>query len=125
MAEQLWVVRAGEQARYAEDFKSGEFIAAGFGEFFPGDLGGTSEIELRRRATSPAERTFAGQLSAFAYHVETGDFVIVPLLPKRRTYLVGQVSGPYQHITPAPASGPHRRAVKWLGEFPREGLSKA
>jgi hypothetical protein len=26
-------------------------------------------------------------------------------------------------IAPAPASGPHRRAVRWLGEFPREGLS--
>ena len=123
MAEELWVVRAGERARYAEDFQSGEYIAVGFSDFFPDDLDGTSETELRRRATNPAERTFASQLSAFAYRLDIGDYVIVPLLPRRRSYLVGQVSGPYRHITPAPASGPHRRAVKWLGEFPREGLS--
>lgn len=123
MAEQLWVVRAGEKARYADDFLLGEFIAVDFADFFPDDLGGTSEAGLRQRATSPVERTSASQLSSFAYHLETGDYVIVPLLPRRRWYLVGQVSSPYQHITPAPASGPHRRAVKWLGEFPREGLS--
>jgi hypothetical protein len=123
MAEELWVVRAGERARYAEDFQSGEYIAVGFTDFFPDDLDGTSEIELRRRATSPAERTFASQLSAFAYRLDIGDYVIVPLLPRRRSYLVGQVIGPYRHIASAPASGPHRRAVKWLGEFPREGLS--
>jgi hypothetical protein len=123
MAEELWVVRAGERARYAEDFQSGEYIAVGFMDFFPDDLDGTSEIELRRRAASPAERTFASQLSAFAYRLDIGDYVIVPLLPRRRSYLVGQVIGPYRHIAPAPASGPHRRTVKWLGEFPREGLS--
>jgi hypothetical protein len=125
MAEQLWVVRAGERARFAEDFRSGEFIAVDFTDFFADDLGGISEIELRRRAANPAERTSAGQLSTFAYHVDIGDYVIVPLLPRRRNYLVGQVSGQYRHIMPTPASGPHRRAVKWLGEFPREGLSTA
>jgi hypothetical protein len=35
MAEELWVVRADEQARYAEDFRSGEYIAVGFSDFFP------------------------------------------------------------------------------------------
>jgi predicted Mrr-cat superfamily restriction endonuclease len=89
MAEQLWVVRAGEQARYAEDFRSGEFIAVGFRDFFPDDLDGTSETDLRRRATNPAERTFASQLSTFAYHLDIGDYLIVPLLPRQRSYLVG------------------------------------
>jgi hypothetical protein len=41
MAEDLWVVRAGEQARYAEDFQNGEYIAVGFSDFFPDDLDGT------------------------------------------------------------------------------------
>ena len=123
MAEELWVVRAGERARYAEDFQNGEYIAVGFMDFFPDDLDGTSEIQLRQRATSPAERTFASQLSAFAYRLDIGDYVIVPLLPRRQSYLVSQVTGPYRHIASAPTSGPHRRAVKWLGEFPREGLS--
>lgn len=38
MAEELWVVRAGERARYAEDFRSGEYIAVDFSDFFPDDL---------------------------------------------------------------------------------------
>jgi restriction system protein len=120
---QLWVVRAGKQARYAEDFQTGEFIAVGFRDFFPEDLHSTSENELRRLATNRAERTYARELSDFAYRVEIGDYVIVPLLPTRRSYLVGQVSGPYHHITPVPRSGPHRRAMKWLGDVARDSLS--
>ena len=46
MAEDLWVVRAGEQARYAEDFQNGEYIAVGFSDFFPDDLDGTRRPAL-------------------------------------------------------------------------------
>jgi hypothetical protein len=118
-----WCAPASKHAT-PKTFEAGSSSPSGSGEF-PDDLDGTSETELRRRAANPAERTFASQLSTFAYHLEIGDYVIVPLLPRRRSYLAGQVSGPYWHITPAPASGPHRRAVKWLGEFPGEGLSTA
>ncbi len=125
MSDQLWVVRAGEQARYVDDFRDGAFIAVGFEDFFADDLNGVSEPELRAQVSSPAQRTFASQLSAFAYYLDIGDHVIVPLLPKRRSYLVGQVSSPYRHVTPPPNSGPHRRSVNWLGEFPRDSLSPA
>lgn len=123
MSDQLWVVRAGEKARYADDFRNGGFIAIGFEDFFPSDLESVSEQALRAQATNPAQRTYASQLSAFAYHLDVGDYVIVPLLPKRRSYLVGRVSGPYRHIAPPPHSGPHSRPVTWLGQFPRDSLS--
>jgi hypothetical protein len=125
VTDQLWVVRAGERARHADDFRSGFFIAIGFEDFFPGDLGSVTEPELRSRASDPAQRNSASQLAAFAYHLDLGDYVIVPLLPKERSYLVGQVTGPYMHVAPPPRSGSHRRTVTWLGAFPREGLSGA
>jgi predicted Mrr-cat superfamily restriction endonuclease len=125
VTDQLWVVRAGEKARHADDFRSGSFIAIGFEDFFLGDLGSVTEPELRGRADDPAQRNSASQLAAFAYHLDVGDYVIVPLLPKERRYLVGQVTGPYIHVAPPPRSGSHRRPVTWLGVFPREGLSAA
>lgn len=125
MADQLWVVRAGAEARYEADFLGGSFLAVGFREFYPDDLAQVSEEALRARAGTPAERTYASQLSAFAYRIEVDDYVIVPLLPRQRKYRVGRVTGPYQHVAPPPASGPHRRPVSWLGEFEREGLSEA
>lgn len=76
------------------------------------------------RSWSAAERVYASQLISFAFKTETGDLVIVPQLPKRETYLVGEVSGAYTHIEPHPPSGPHRRSVRWLGEFDRRALSR-
>jgi hypothetical protein len=125
VTDQLWVVRAGEKARYADDFRNGSFIAIGFEDFFPGDLEKITDQALRARARNPAQRTSASQLAAFAYHLDVGDYVIVPLLPKKRSYLVGRVTGPYSHVALPPQSGPHRRSVTWLGMFPREGLSAA
>ncbi len=81
---------------------------------------------IKARVTSPAERSYANQVIAFAYRMQVGDIVIVPRLTSRnRDYLVARVVGPYQHVTPAPTSGPHRRAVEWLGVFHRDALSRA
>lgn len=105
------------------DFRRGSFIAVNFKDFFPGDLTHMTEESLRTRASNMAERSRAIQLSLFAYRIQLGDYVIVPLLPKHRSYLAGEVTGPYQYVAPPPPSGPHRRKVMWLGEFPRDSLS--
>ena len=126
MSEQLWVVRAGRGARYADEFQAGSYIAIGFDELASDDLSNLGEDALRARATSPAERVNAGQLSALAYRMQVGDLVIVPrLTTTHRDYLVAQVTGPYQYVTPKPSSGRHRRAVRWLGRFSRESLSQS
>jgi hypothetical protein len=123
MSEQLWVVRAGRGARYVDGFLSGRIVGVDFHELASDDLAALGDQALRARATSPAERTFAGQLSAFAFGMEEGDLVIVPRLPKVRDYLVGRVAGPYKFVVDGQAPGHHQRAVEWLGTFDRDAIS--
>src|SRR5664279_82921 len=124
MSEELWVVRAGEQAKYVREFEANSYIAIGFHQLASDDLSLTDEETVKGRVTSPAERTYAGQLVACAYRMQVGDLVIVPRLPrKHRDYLVARISGPYRHIALPPASGHHQRQVQWLGTFSRGSLS--
>src|SRR5664280_759740 len=124
MSEELWVVRAGEQAKYVREFESNSYIAIGFHQLASDDLSLTDEETVKGRVTSPAERTYAGQLVAFAYRMQVGDLVIVPRLTrKHRDYLVARITGPYRHIAVPPASGHHQRQVQWLGTFSRGSLS--
>ncbi len=124
MGDQIWVVRAGEQARYIREFEDDGYIAVGFRELAVDDLAAAGPDALRARATNPTERNFAGQLINFAFTVEVDDLVIVPRLPKRRDYLVGRVTGPYRHVNPEKPSGHHQRPVQWLGTFDRDALSQ-
>jgi hypothetical protein len=123
MAEQLWVIRAGSSASFAENFLSGGIVGVDFSEIAEDDLAVVGEDALKARGTNQREHVIAGQLSAFAFRVEVGDLVIVPRLPKVRDYLVGHVKGPYRHVVDAPALGHHQRSVEWLGTFPRTDLS--
>jgi hypothetical protein len=124
VSDDLWVVRAGEKAKHVQEFIDGSYIAVGFEDLAPDDLRLIDEAALKARVTSPAGRTSAGQLTAFAYKMAVDDIVIVPRLTSRhRDYVVARISGPYQHSAVGTASGPHRRTVKWLGTFSRESLS--
>lgn len=124
MAGQVWVVRAGEQARYVEEFESGGYIGIGFSGLATDDLVALGPEALKARATTNPDKNAAGQMVNFAFSIEVDDFVIVPRLPKRRDYLVGRVTGAYRHVLPEPPSGHHQRPVEWLGTFQREGLSQ-
>src|SRR4051812_38480465 len=104
MSDELWVVRAGEQAKYVNEFYANSYIAINFHEVASDDLSLTDETAIKGRVTSPAERTYAGQLVAFAYRMQVGDLVIVPRLTKgHRDYLVGQITGPYKYVAASPA----------------------
>src|SRR5664280_1830762 len=83
MSEELWVVRAGKQAKYVSEFEANSYIAIGFHELASDDLSLTDEETVKGRVTSPAERTYAGQLVAFAYRIQVGDLVIVPQLTRK------------------------------------------
>jgi hypothetical protein len=125
VSDELWVVRAGEKARYVDEFVRGSYVAINFVGLAADDLSATDENAIKARVTSPAERSYANQLIAFAYRMQIGDIAIVPrLTSNNRDYLVGRIVGPYQHVAAAPASGPHRRAVQWLGLFGRDALSQ-
>ena len=125
MTEQLWVIRAGSGASFAEDFLSDGIVGVDFSEIADDDLALVGEEALKARGTSQREHVFAGQLSAFAFRIEVGDLVIVPGLPKIRDYLVGRVKGPYLYVVDAPTLGHHQRSVEWLGTFDMEDLSSS
>jgi hypothetical protein len=125
MAEQLWVIRAGQSARYVDDCLAKRIVGVDFSDVASDDLVAVGEQALRARATNPTERTLAGQLSAFAFGVAVGDIVIVPRLPKIHDYLVGRVTSPYMHVVNAPPLGHHQRSVEWMGTFDREALSRS
>ncbi len=125
MTAQLWVVRAGKNARHVDEFFTNDYIAVDFTDLAPDDLSTTTDAAVRARATDPRLRIFANQVGNFAYHMAVGDMVVVPRVTnKHRDYLVAEVTGPYQHQDPAPESGPHQRSVRWLGRFDREALSQ-
>lgn len=118
----MWVVRAGREAMFADEWRTDGFVALDE-EFEAGDLVAVGEAGLMAKVGSPAQRIYAGQLISFAFAIQVGEIVVVPQPPKRRTYLVGEVVGGYEHVSPYPPSGPHRRRVRWLGDLDREKLS--
>jgi hypothetical protein len=121
----LWVVRAGEGAKFADEFIDEEHIAVGFDDITTADLSTLTEPAVRMLAITPGLRNAAGQLCAFSYKIATGDQVIVPRLTKKhRDYLVGTITGPYRHVPhPPTGSGHHQLPVRWDGAFPRTALS--
>lgn len=126
MSEELWVVRAGEKAKYVSEFEANSYIAISFEELASDDLALIDEETVKARVASPAERTYASQLISFAYRMQVGDLVIVPRLTrKHRDYLVARITGPYRHVAASSASGHHQRPVKWLGTFSRDSLSQS
>lgn len=125
MAGQLWVVRAGQEARYVYEFESGGYIAVGFAGLATDDLVALGPDAIKARATDHAAKNAAGQLINFGFNMEVDDLVIVPRLPKRRDYLVGRVTGPYRHVQMGlPGNHNHQRPVKWLGAFDKDALSQ-
>ena len=55
------------------EFEANSYIAIGFEELASDDLSLTDEEAVKARVTSPAERTYAGQLIAFADRMQVGD----------------------------------------------------
>lgn len=126
MSDELWVVRAGVGAKYVDEFLDGSFVAISFDDFVSDDLNRTDEAAVKARISSPADQTYANQVISFAYRMQLGDVVVVPRLTARhKDFLVARIAGPYQHVPDAPAYGPHRRQVEWLGRFKKEALSQA
>ena len=125
VSDELWVVRAGEGAKYADEFLAEAYIAVSFVEFAPEDLTRTDATALKARGINAAESSYANQLITFAHRIQVGDLVIVPRVRGRYSeYLVARVTGPYVFQRDAPESGPHRRSVEWLGRFQRSTLSE-
>ena len=122
----LWCVRSGIEGEFEERFLDGGLVGIHFG-FFENLEGFGSREALRDHLSElEPERTprqlgkKAATLWRFAYEMEEGDLVVVPL-QRRPLIAVGEVTGGYSFA----AKGgdppiPHTRPVTWLDqEVPR------
>ena len=80
----VWCVRAGEQARYTEDFLQGGYIAIGWQLDDLSGVQSRDEIERLHRITYPDEtnpyrrRTHVSSIEIFRLKIQAWDFVITP-----------------------------------------------
>lgn len=62
--------------------------------------------------------TAAGLLFRFVHEMKDGDLIIYPS-KKDKSIHIGEIAGPYQYIEKPSDGYPHRRAVRWIKDFPR------
>ena len=120
----MWVVRAGREARFADEFLGGSYIAVDFDDITVEDVSRMDRYDLHASADTPALRASVSQLVAFADQMRPGDIVIVPRLPRRRDYLIGRVTSDYIYVPMSSVGGHNRRTVTWLGTIERDSLSE-
>jgi len=126
----FWMVRAGTENELIDPFYEGELVAIGWGEI--GNLTNYSELEdienelsniynnKNRRQISGC----AGQLFRFAREIDQGDIVLT-YNQSDRTYLAGEVSGPYLWNPPlAPETYPHVRQINWRETVHRDEFGR-
>lgn len=127
-AKTMWMVRAGEGGVLVEEFRAGSYVAIGWPK-----LGNVSALRTREQFTKavsvayPEQRKMqvavsAGQTYRFVREIKMGDRVIT-YDPGRRAFLVGTVSGEYQHRPKKNPDHPQLRSVNWDGMVERDQLS--
>ena len=128
--ENMWMVRAGENAFLIDDFKDLNIVAIGWGI---GDLSGISLDGIKQRVhdkwggnnLSVAKQ--ASQIYKFVNEFKIGDYVLSYDQLKNK-YLIGKITSDYYYSdTPVDKSddGTFRniRDVKWLGEVSKDSLN--
>lgn len=125
-----WMVRAERNGRLYDLFKEEGLVAVGWHEI------GSLENLRSREAIASKVRTLwpdwksqsvamaAGQLHRFRSEIKTGDTVLT-YDPRRRVYLVGEISGDYRRDESVDPEDPNIRPVTWRGEVSRDLLSAA
>jgi restriction system protein len=120
MSNNMWMVRAGEEAYAIEDFRAKSTVAIGWGgeagtdwTTFPDRDAIQAELGKIYPDNSDGQNmAAANQIKRFLHGIEVGDRVI-SYDPDNRKYLVGTIAGPPQH-SPGRIDGlPTCRAVKW------------
>jgi restriction system protein len=129
MSEAMWMVRAGREGAYADEFIEGNFVAIGFVQELGAAALGLTKRELldKLAATHPdwsdgKSQTVASQFVRFNTDVQIGDR-IVTYDPGRRRYVIGRVPGPTVWQQGSDIHLPYRRAVEWKHSVAREALS--
>lgn len=128
MSKQLWVVRAGRDAIYVEDFLDKKMVAIGWNQV--GDLSGIhsrEEVAAILMRSYPEYTKFqlsmnTGQVHRFLWELVKGEIVLT-YDPGKRIYHVGTVVGDYVYHPDYDVELRHTRAVNWTGTVERDSLS--
>ncbi|WP_062231823.1 restriction endonuclease [Aureimonas sp. N4] len=124
------MVRAERNGRLYELFKEQGLVAIGWHEIGSLEtLRSRDAIAARVRAEWPDWKNqsiamAAGQLHRFRNEIKTGDTVLT-YDPRRRVYLVGEISGDYRRDETVDPEDPNVRPVRWRDEVYRDLLSAA
>lgn len=128
----MWMVR-GEGGRLYEDFRERSVAAIGWTQLAEAAKPGVSRQELIAiyQQAEPGARVGtiiagASQVWRFVNEIQAGDLVVT-YSPANRTYLIGNVTGPYAHRPEWADEGMSlTRPVDWqVGEVNRDDLSTA
>lgn len=123
----VWMVRAGRDAIFIEEFRDKGRVSIGWSAL--GSLAGYPTREDLARGVAQkwpdwhkqAQAMATGQVWRFKSEIQTGD-TVVTYDPSLRSYLIGEVTGPYTH-DPASAEQQNVLPVRWRGEVSRDLLS--
>jgi restriction system protein len=124
----MWMVRAGRDSVYAEDFLQHDMVSVGWESLGPiGDNPSKKELEQAYRQTFPRESDGAvtagvGQIYRFYTEIQPGD-AIVTYDRDKRLYYVGEVVSGVAYTTAPIPDMPRVREVRWTRRVSRDRLS--
>lgn len=129
MSKQMWMVRAGRGAAYADDFSQKQLVAVGW-NLNDTDL---TKINDKKAITDLVKKAFpdqkdgwiyitAGQINRFCFDIKQGDRVIT-YNNDHRVYLVGTIASDLKYKKNIIEDSDHYRQVKWDGKVDRDSLS--
>lgn len=128
MTKQVWMVRAGRDSVFIDEFLSREMIAIGWSR-----LGDLSNIHTREQFSQLVENLWpennrfqnsasVGQVYRFREEIVPGK-AVVTYDSNRRVYHLGTVTGDYVYHPEYDPELVHTRSVKWEKEISRDVLS--
>jgi restriction system protein len=128
MPKQLWVVRAGRDAIFVEDFSEKKMVAIGWNQI--GNLSGLhsrDEVAAVLISGYPEYTKFqlsmnTGQVHRFLCELVRGETVLT-YDPSKRIYHLGTVVGDYVYRPDYDVELRHTRAVTWTATVERDSLS--
>jgi restriction system protein len=128
MAKQVWMVRAGRDSVFIDEFLSRQMIAIGWSK-----LGDLSNVHSREQISQLVEQSWpennkfqnsasVGQVYRFREEIVPGT-TVVTYDSNHRTYHLGEVTGDYAYHPEYDPELVHTKAVKWDRKISRDVLS--
>jgi restriction system protein len=130
MSKKMWMVRAGRNAAFVQDFEEQNYVGVGWTELGNlSDIKTKDELEKIFRTAYPQNslarfRMSFGQISRFRFEIQKGDFAIT-YNPEYRYYPIGKIVSEYQYVPDSPGNFNHIYKVEWQNKISRDVLTLA